>query len=387
MPPKRKYVCGHDKRMKKKKNEELTQSLRGSLHKFLIKEPQISVENQDVDDVNAEIPENVDDVDDVNTEIPENVDDVNAEIPENVVLTENVNSVDFDVPTKNDNVDENDNLNNLDDDEEHDTDENGNNNEEQPTQFDYSFDIFDPRNWDALESKMIDLVVTKGPKRDHSIVKGPKDKFSRLFTAYLYTRVLSNGEKCDRDWLVYSKELDRVFCFCCKIFKKGIGRGQLTNDGFSDWSHIGERLKEHETGIEHVKNMTTWYELRLRLKKNETIDKTAQRLIEKEKDHWKNVLKRIVSIVKFLAKHSLAFRGSNEKLYQNSNGNFLGLIEMLAEFDPIIQEHVRRITNDNLHFHYLGHNIQNELIILLASAIKNEILKKNQTSKVFLSDT
>lgn len=270
---------------------------------------------------------------------------------------------------------ENDNLNTQNVDAEN--DDNLNN------PFEHSFDIFDPRNWDALDSKMIDLLVTKGPKRDLSIVNGPKDNFSRRFTANLYTRVLSNGEKCDRDWLVYSKELDRVFCFCCKVFKRGIGRGQLTNEGFSDWAHIGERLREHETGMEHVKSMTTWYELRQRLQKNQTIDKMNQRLIEKEKDHWKNVLKRIISIVKFLAKHSLAFRGSNERLYQNSNGNFLGLIEMLAEFDPIVQEHVRRITNDNIHFHYLGHNIQNELILLLASAIKTEIIRKIKQAKYF----
>lgn len=49
-------------------------------------------------------------------------------------------------------------------------------------------DIFRPRIWDSLESK-----------RDLSIVKGPKDKLSRRFTANLYTRVLSNAEKCDRD--------------------------------------------------------------------------------------------------------------------------------------------------------------------------------------------
>jgi hypothetical protein len=53
-----------------------------------------------------------------------------------------------------------------------------------------------------------------------------------------------------------------------------------------------------------------------------------------------------VGIVKFLAKHHLAFRGSNSKLYDDSNRNFLSLVEMLAEFDPVIQEHVRRITNE-----------------------------------------
>jgi hypothetical protein len=59
--------------------------------------------------------------------------------------------------------------------------------------------------------------------------------------------------------------------------------------------------------------------------------------------------------VEFIAKHVLAFRGSTEKFYQNSNDNFLGLIEILAEFDSIVKEYIRRITNDNVHC--LGHKI------------------------------
>jgi hypothetical protein len=129
--------------------------------------------------------------------------------------------------------------------------------------------------------------------------------------------------------------------------------------------------------------MTTWYELRSRFQKDQTIDKSAQRQLEKEKDHWRKVLFRIVAIVKFLAKHNLAFRGSNSKLYDDSNGNFLGLVETLAEFDPVIQEHVRRITNEETQVHYLGPRIQNELIHLLASSIKSEIIKKIKSVKYF----
>ena len=130
-------------------------------------------------------------------------------------------------------------------------------------------------------------------------------------------------------------------------------------------------------------SMTTWYELRSRLQKDQTIDKAAQRQLEKEKDHWRKVLFRIVCIVKFLAKHNLAFRGTNSKLYEDSNGNFLGLVEMLAEFDPIIQEHVHRITSEETQAHYLDFKIQNELIQLLASAIKSEIIKKIKSAKYF----
>jgi hypothetical protein len=129
--------------------------------------------------------------------------------------------------------------------------------------------------------------------------------------------------------------------------------------------------------------VTTWYELRTRLQKDQTIDKAAQRQLEKEKDHWRKVLFRIVCIVKFLAKHNLAFRGTNSKLYEDSNGNFLGLVEMLAEFDPIIQEHVRRITSEETHAHYLDFKIQNELIHLLASTIKSEIIKEIKSAKYF----
>ena len=49
---------------------------------------------------------------------------------------------------------------------------------------------------------------------------------------------------------------------------------------------------------------------------------------------------------------------------------------MIVEFDPVMQKHIQRIKHDETHNHYLGHNTQNELINLLASEIKNKIIKK-----------
>lgn len=65
---------------------------------------------------------------------------------------------------------------------------------------------------------------------------------------------------------------------------------------------------------------------------------------------------RIVSAVKFLAKHNLTFR-ENEKIYQDISGNFLGTVKMIVEIDPVMQEQIRNIKNNEIHHHYLGHNI------------------------------
>lgn len=147
--------------------------------------------------------------------------------------------------------------------------------------------------------------------------------------------------------------------------------------------HLSIRLKEHETSLDHVLCMTTWCELRHRLQQNKTIDKAAQEQFRKEKEYWKNVIVRIIAAVKYLATHNLAFRGTNDKLYQTSNGNFLGLIEMLAEFDPMMIEHVKRINNGNIRHCYLSHYIQNELILLLSPKMRSVVIQKIKEAKYF----
>ena len=74
--------------------------------------------------------------------------------------------------------------------------------------------------------------------------------------------------------------------------------------------------------------------------------------------HWRGVLERLLTIIQFLAKNNLAFRGTDEHLNSPANGNFLGLVELLAKFDPVLQEHLRGINNNEIHDYYLGKSMQ-----------------------------
>ena len=95
---------------------------------------------------------------------------------------------------------------------------------------------------------------------------------------------MSNREITNRKWLVYSKYVNKVYYFCCKLFTTQNNKIFLTNDGLNDWKHLSERLKKHENSIDHMTNLNTWTELSIRLKNNQTIDKDLQQGISKEKE-------------------------------------------------------------------------------------------------------
>ena len=119
------------------------------------------------------------------------------------------------------------------------------------------------------------------------------------------------------------------------------------------------------------------------MKQGKTIDHIEQQSLKQEEKYWQKILERLIALSRVLAVQNLAFRGTNESLYSPNNGNFLKLVEFLALFDPVMNEHLRRIKNKETMVHYLGKRIQNELIQLLASAIKEKILADVKLAKYF----
>ncbi|PWZ23497.1 Zinc finger MYM-type protein 1 [Zea mays] len=345
----RRYLSGSEKRKRKKRVDDLIDSQRGAIDKFFKSNASASTNPNDVFALLIVL---------VGTEEPTN---------ENSREEEHV-----DINADDNNVSDHENMSNSSD-----AHAQFGSVDEQP-------DIYDPRNWDNLDIKARDILIEKGPIREEGI-KFPLDDASRHFSYAHYYRKLSNGELYDRKRLVYSKHVDKVFCFCCKILESSTSNSlsSLAHNGCRNWRNISTKLREHENSVEHFQNMNKWNELRTRMHKEETIDKDLQKQINKEKERLRQVLLRIIAIMKFLGKRNLAFRGSIEQLYSDSNGNFLACVEMIAEFDLVMQDHLRRIQNKEIHYHYLSPKIQNELIVLLSSNITRSIIKIVKEAKYF----
>ena len=85
----------------------------------------------------------------------------------------------------------------------------------------------------------------------------------------------------------------------------------------------GKRLiGVYELSMKHIRAIGAWIELENRLKEGKTIDKETQKLMQKETQHWNNVLQRIISIVQFLAERNLPLRGTVDPLFQPDNAFF-----------------------------------------------------------------
>lgn len=117
--------------------------------------------------------------------------------------------------------------------------------------------IFDPRIWDNLDNRKRDILIEKGPVKEMDL-EFPPNPIGRHFSYAYYSRKLNNGEFVDKKWLIYSKHVNKVYCFCCKLFKSNQNKSVLASDGLRDWKHLGQKHKSLENNEEHLINMSAW---------------------------------------------------------------------------------------------------------------------------------
>ncbi|XP_065650982.1 zinc finger MYM-type protein 1-like [Hydra vulgaris] len=104
--------------------------------------------------------------------------------------------------------------------------------------------------------------------------------------------------------------------------------------------------------------------------------------IKREFNYWSAILNRIVAVIRFLAGRGLAFRGHNEVIGSSNNGNYLGMLELLTQFDPVLKQHIDTFANKGKgNVNCLSKTICEELIDIMSQKVLTHIITEIKKAK------
>jgi hypothetical protein len=116
----------------------------------------------------------------------------------------------------------------------------------------------------------------------------------------------------------------------------------------------------------------------------ERIDQQLMPEMEFENNYWKTILKRVIAVVKALSSRGLPFRGDTTQIGRSNNGNFLMAIELIAEFDIVLSEHIQKYGNlGKGHTSYLSFHTYEQFILLMAENVINNIVQEVNKARYF----
>ncbi|XP_069582652.1 zinc finger MYM-type protein 1-like [Ranitomeya imitator] len=227
--------------------------------------------------------------------------------------------------------------------------------------------------------------------REGASIKGQNRKLTRNW----FFKTLPNNEKMLRSWLLYSPSKKALYCFCCRLFADA-ETSQSNFDsvnGFNTWWKLNPKVYNHESSVAHVECFTKWKELEIGLQRGVTIDKKVQEEVENNVKKWREILARLLDIIRFLAKQNLALRGHREVIHHETDyepestgkkGNFLELVHLLAKYDPVLREHILRIKfGKKFATSYFSPTIQNEFIEILGGKVRSKVVEQVKIAKYF----
>lgn len=213
------------------------------------------------------------------------------------------------------------------------------------------------------------VYLQRGPcqPRGH---KFPQKKFGNVFRRFNPTWFNEFG-----NWLEYSIEKDAVFCLCCYLMRVGVEEQQIGGDsfiyeGFTNWKKK-ERLYVHVGGPNSSHNQA-WSKCQDLMNQRQHVESVLSRQSEQAKKEYRIRLTATVDCVRFLLRQGLAFRGHDESEDSRNQGNFLELLQFLADHNDNICNVVLKNAPKNLKV--TAHDIQKDIVNAAASLTTSAII-------------
>ena len=102
--------------------------------------------------------------------------------------------------------------------------------------------------------------------------------------------MLPNGEKWERNWLMFSEVTGNIFCYACKLFTSN-QNNPFVDEEFSNWNKTEDSSCSHENSNECKQCTMEWLDYMI---KDARIDKKVIDLMETEEKYWTEILRRVV---------------------------------------------------------------------------------------------
>jgi hypothetical protein len=185
-------------------------------------------------------------------------------------------------------------------------------------------------------------------------------------------------------------------------YSKSIETNEFTT-GMKSWRHVHQRIEEHEKSKCH-NDCAEAHFLCMNNKDVGALLFSTQRNLRKEKiRNNRQIMERVVEIVKVIGKRGLSYRGNSsesEAAYSLDNasidhGNFLEYILLLSKYDIVLKDHLTSVIKKSNKAHAAGSKGRgdtvtliskttvNHVIIALASLMKREITNEIRDAGMF----
>lgn len=197
--------------------------------------------------------------------------------------------------------------------------------------------------------------------------QGPFPKVSennRPFSAYYYSYFNQAGIKIIRPWLCYSNVLNKPYCHFCWLL------ADRQNKSYSSAWVNGVSVRSNTTILDHEKSQqhisaslsyNNWLQ-------GNTIDTLLKSEIDSKITFWRDVLHRIINVIITLVSCNLPLRG-----HDSDSGNFMAISRLLSNYDATLKELFLKPKGE---INYLSPTIQNEIISLLGTNVRNSIISE-----------
>lgn len=231
------------------------------------------------------------------------------------------------------------------------------------------------------EVRIVSILIKESYPGSHVKYTDKMRVFTKTHFSYIHK---PTHVTIDRKWVCYSESSQKVFCFYCKLFSKEVD-GPLIR-GFNDWKNASRAISSHEKSNKHLISVQNFNTMQTEAGR---IDEALVKQYKTETGYWKSVLQRVVAVIKHLSTRGQAFLGQDELIGSVHNGNYLGILELISEFDPFLASHIEKQRTKQQEnrgrgsVSYLSSTICEEMIAQMGSQVLTQIVSEIKAAKYF----